>query len=178
MSASRGGPHCWYAVAVEKGLCIVSIGFRLLASLEPVALSLGELVKSFPSNVDAISCIDDHDPQRPEPEVVGDVDVPPNPKLDEDLLLDCTLFDTLVVDVERDGWAEGRGDAALESKNDEAVDSGSADEKSGPLSSRVSNSSSTEMSRRLRGRRVAEVLVPCCRGFMALNDTPGASLTL
>ena len=161
------GPHSSGENVADVRLCIAPGGFPLLYDLELRVLSLLESFTSFPNKAEAIPCNDVHgEPQNPVADAEGEYGRPLEPILPNDLFGPCTTSGARVLEVDREGCVDGRGEAALELIKDEVVESNGLLRGGGMVSS-VSNSSSTEIRRRFRGRKVAEVLAACCWVFMA-----------
>ena len=73
-----------------------------------------------------------------------------------------------MIDVDLEGWVEGMGDAAREvKKNEEVVDSDIGFGDRGEAG-RASSSSSTDIRRRFRGRKLGVISVEVGVDFMAL----------
>lgn len=124
LSTFTEGPHSSREVAVSFRACVAGETFFFLGGLEPRSLSFEEPFTSFPSKVEAIPCIDDHDtPQNPPVNPIGEASEPPSPRLAEDLLFHCGLSADLMSDVEREGCVAGSGEGALELNKDEVADS-------------------------------------------------------
>ena len=73
-----------------------------------------------------------------------------------------------LVDVDREGCVEGIGEAVRDVKKDEEVEESGTDLGDLGVEGRVSSSSSTEMRRRFRGRRLGVMSVEGGLEFMAI----------
>lgn len=129
---------------------------------------LGASLRSLPSSVDAISCIEDHEfSQYP-----GENNEPVGEAVTKDLgaqppnALEAFVPDLFDEDV-REGCADGKGDAALEVVNDEVAELGTGGVEERRLSSDW-KPSSMDINRLFRGRRLAEGLPPGCCVVMAI----------
>lgn len=118
---------------------------------------------------EAIPCNEaQDDSHRPAAGVDGDAGDAPSPKALSDLLLHSAASGARDLEVDLEGCADGRGEAVLEPKKLEAVESWNSVPEGDPPST-VSNSSSMEIRRRFLGRRVADVLTPWRWVFMAVE---------
>jgi len=118
---------------------------------------------------EAIPCNEVHDDShRPVAGVDRDGCDPPSPKPLSDLLLHCAASGVRALEVDLDGWVEGKGDTVLELRKVDIAESWNSVPEGEPLST-VSNSSSMEIRRRFLGRRVADVLAPWRWVFMAVE---------
>ena len=168
LSELPDGPHSSGPGKLENSPFIPSLDRLRLGEAAALALPF-EILASLPSKLEAMPCNDDHDvSHKPVENRDGAACEGPVSELPSIPLVCCNLCGGLRIDeVEREGWVDGMGEAALERRDEDVVDCCEVIFGDDPLSS-VSNPSSREIRRLFRGRRVADV--PAFWGWEFMAD--------